>query len=57
MSNSSNQRNVDRLGNSVAGLYEFVKKGDPPVMGITKVEPGITIQDMKRPRMPLPLGK
>ncbi|MCJ1251004.1 mitochondrial ribosomal large subunit component [Trapelia coarctata] len=34
------------------GLYEIVKKGDPPVMGITKVPEGVTLEDMKRPRMP-----
>ena len=33
----------------VSGLYEFVKKGDPPVMGITKMEPGVTLDEMKRP--------
>jgi len=37
------------------GLYEFVKKGDPPVMGITKVMEGVTLEDMKRPRRLLPL--
>ena len=37
------------------GLYEFVRKGDPPVMGITKVEEGVTLEDMKRPRILLPL--
>lgn len=37
------------------GLYEFVRKGDPPVMGITKVEQGVTLEDMKRPRVLLPL--
>ncbi|MCJ1295291.1 mitochondrial ribosomal large subunit component [Xylographa carneopallida] len=37
------------------GLYELVRKGDPPVMGITKVEEGVTLEDMKRPRMLLPL--
>lgn len=31
------------------GLYEFVKKGDPPVMGITKMLEGMTMDDMKRP--------
>lgn len=36
------------------GLYEFVRKGDPPVMGITKVEEGVTLEDMKRPRVKLP---
>lgn len=36
------------------GLYEFVKKGDPPVMGITKLGGGITIDDVRRPRLKLP---
>jgi len=36
-------------------LYEFVKKGDPPVMGITKVDGDITAADLKRPRKKLPL--
>ena len=41
-----------------AGLYEFVKKGDPPVMGITKVGVnGITAEDLKRPRRKLPLDQ
>ena len=37
------------------GLYEFVKKGDPPMMGLTKLEAGVTIQNMKpmRPKLPL----
>lgn len=36
------------------GLYEFVKKGDPPVMGITKLSPGVTSVDLMRPRKKLP---
>lgn len=40
--------------NSEAGLYEFVKKGDPPVMGLTKMEAGVTLADMRSPRMKLP---
>ncbi|MCJ1367046.1 mitochondrial ribosomal large subunit component [Acarospora aff. strigata] len=36
------------------GLYEFVKKGDPPVMGITKVGEGITADELRRPRLKLP---
>lgn len=36
------------------GLYEFVKKGDPPVMGLTKMEAGVTLDEMKRPRVKLP---
>ena len=47
---------VGRL--TAAGLYEFVKKGDPPVMGITKVGVnGITAEDLKRPRRKLPLER
>lgn len=37
-----------------SGLYEFVKKGDPPVMGITKLSEGITAEDLRRPRLRLP---
>ncbi|MCJ1313295.1 mitochondrial ribosomal large subunit component [Agyrium rufum] len=36
------------------GLYEFVKKGDPPVMGITKVTESISLAEMKKPTVPLP---
>lgn len=36
------------------GLYELVKKGDPPVMGLTKIEAGVTLDEMKRPRVRLP---
>jgi hypothetical protein len=40
----------------MTGLYEFVKKGDPPVMGVTKVGVnGLTEADLKRPRRKLPL--
>ncbi|KAF2017070.1 ribosomal protein L16 [Aaosphaeria arxii CBS 175.79] len=43
-------------GNKLPGLYEFVKKGDPPVMGITKVGVnGVTEADLRRPRKKLPL--
>lgn len=31
-------------------MYEFVKKGDPPVMGITKLGNGVTEDFLKRPR-------
>ncbi|MCJ1470661.1 mitochondrial ribosomal large subunit component [Pseudocyphellaria aurata] len=37
------------------GLYEFVKKGDPPVMGITKVPEGTTWAEMKKPVKHLPV--
>lgn len=36
-------------------MYEFVKKGDPPVVGITKLD-GITVEELKRPRRKIPLG-
>ena len=38
------------------GLYEFVKRGDPPVMGLTKVGGvnGVAEADLKRPRKKLP---
>lgn len=43
-------------GNKLPGLYEFVRKGDAPVMGITKVGlNGVTEEDLKRPRRKLPL--
>ncbi|KAH6619021.1 50S ribosomal protein L16 [Boeremia exigua] len=49
-------RDAFRLaGAKLPGLYEFVKKGDAPVMGITKLENGVTAADLKRPRRLLPL--
>jgi hypothetical protein len=35
-------------------LYEFVKKGEPPVVGITKLD-GVTLEELKRPRRKIPL--
>lgn len=32
-----------------AGQWEFVRKGDAPVVGITKLD-GVTLEDLKRPR-------
>lgn len=46
---------VRRCGLIWTGLYEFVKKGDAPVMGVTKLANGVTEQDLKRPRVKLPL--
>ena len=40
---------------TLTGLYEVVKKGDPPVMGITKVTEGRTLDEMKRPWAHLPM--
>ncbi|KAL8774367.1 MAG: hypothetical protein Q9209_001118 [Squamulea sp. 1 TL-2023] len=49
-------RDAFRLaGNKLPGLYEFVRKGDPPVMGITKVKVGTTLEEMQRPRIKLPM--
>jgi len=36
-------------------LYEFVKKGDPAVVGIMKLD-GITMEELKRPRRAIPLS-
>ncbi|OIW27340.1 ribosomal protein L16 [Coniochaeta ligniaria NRRL 30616] len=47
-------RDAFRLaGNKLPGQHEFVKKGDPPVVGITKLD-GITLEELKRPRRKLP---
>ncbi|KAL1966104.1 hypothetical protein VTN77DRAFT_4852 [Rasamsonia byssochlamydoides] len=37
------------------GLWEFVKKGDPPVVGVTKLGNGVTLESLKRPRRAEPL--
>jgi allophanate hydrolase subunit 1 len=34
-------------------LYEFVRKGDPAVVGITKLD-GVTMEELKRPRRAKP---
>ncbi|KAK4115484.1 ribosomal protein L16 [Canariomyces notabilis] len=48
-------RDAFRLaGNKLPGQYEFVKKGDPPVVGITKLDGTVTMEDLKRPRKKLP---
>lgn len=47
-------RDAMRLaGNKLPGLYEFVRKGDPPVMGITKVggTAGVSEEMLRRPRL------
>ncbi|KAI9885981.1 MAG: hypothetical protein M1823_002203 [Watsoniomyces obsoletus] len=41
-------------GNKLPGVYEFVKRGDAPVMGITKLD-GVTEEELRRPRKKLPL--
>ncbi|KAH7040122.1 ribosomal protein L10e/L16 [Microdochium trichocladiopsis] len=43
-------RDAFRLaGNKLPGQWEFVMKGEPPVVGITKLD-GITLEELKRPR-------
>lgn len=37
------------ITNLYPGQWEFVKKGDAPFVGITKLE-GITLEELKRPR-------
>ncbi|KAG7294361.1 hypothetical protein NEMBOFW57_004432 [Staphylotrichum longicolle] len=50
-------RDAFRLaGNKLPGQYEFVKKGDPPVVGITKLD-GVTLEDLKRPWKKLPAAE
>jgi len=45
-------RDAMRLaGNKLPGNYEFVRKGDPPVMGITKVGGSHTEEMLRRPRL------
>ncbi|PSK36069.1 54S ribosomal protein L16, mitochondrial [Elsinoe australis] len=47
-------RDAFRLaGNKMPGQYEFVKKGDPPVMGIAKVANPVAEQELRKPRMPI----
>ncbi|KAI1781001.1 ribosomal protein L16 [Hypoxylon cercidicola] len=47
-------RDAFRLaGNKLPGQWQFVKKGAPPVVGITKLD-GITLEDLKRPRRKVP---
>lgn len=48
-------RDAMRLaGNKLPGLWEFVRKGDPPVMGITKLGGGVTEEMLRRPRREVP---
>src|SRR5450755_1571937 len=36
------------------GQWEFVRRGEPPIVGITKLE-GVTLEELKRPRKKLPI--
>ncbi|KAJ6442000.1 60S ribosomal protein L16 precursor [Purpureocillium lavendulum] len=43
-------RDAFRLaGNKLPGQWEFVKRGDAPMVGITKLD-GVTLEELKRPR-------
>ncbi|KAL9617396.1 MAG: hypothetical protein Q9160_007800 [Pyrenula sp. 1 TL-2023] len=37
-------------GNKLPGLWEFVMKGDPPIVGLTKLKDGITLEGLKQAR-------
>lgn len=37
------------VANPFAGQWEFVKKGEAPMVGITKLD-GVTLEELKRPR-------
>ncbi|EEH42240.1 ribosomal protein L16 [Paracoccidioides brasiliensis Pb18] len=38
------------------GQYEFVKKGDPPMVGLVKLKNGVTLESLKRARREVPLN-
>jgi ribosomal protein L16 len=40
-------------GNKMPGQYEFVRKGDPALVGITKLRNGVTLQSLKEARRPV----
>lgn len=44
-------------GNKLPGQYEFIRKGAAPVLGITKLENGVTIEALKRPWKTLPAAE
>jgi Ribosomal protein L16p/L10e len=46
----------ERLIKAFLGLWEFVKKGEPPVVGVTKLGNGVTLESLKRPRRAIPLN-
>jgi ribosomal protein L16 len=37
-------------GHKLPGLWEFVKRGDPPIVGLTKLEHGVTLESLKLAR-------
>lgn len=50
-------RDAFRLaGNKLPGQYAFIKKGEPPMVGITKLD-GVTMEELKRPRRTVPTAE
>ena len=48
-------RDAFRLaGHKLPGLWETAKKGDPPMVGITKLGNGVTLEGLKRARREVP---
>jgi len=43
-------------GHKLPGLWEFVKRGDPPIVGLRKLEDGVTLESLKMARREPPLG-
>ena len=43
-------------GHKLPGLWEFVKKGEAPLVGLTKLGDGITLEGLKRARREEPDG-
>jgi ribosomal protein L16 len=41
-------------GDKLPGLWETVKRGDPPMVGITKLGNGVTLEGLKRARREAP---
>lgn len=47
-------RDAFRLaGNKLPGMWEFVRKGDPPLVGLVKLVDGVTLQSLKEARRPV----
>jgi ribosomal protein L16/L10AE len=44
-------------GHKLPGLWETVKKGDPPMVGITKLGNGVTLEGLKRARRQIPINE
>ena len=40
-------------GHKLPGTYDFVRKGDPPIVGITKLAEGVTLEDLKEAKRPV----